>query len=190
MQAVIRHPQICSHVYQRKQILTAPHSQRLLGHSSCVLRGPCAPAILVSLFSLILRHKLFFQCSLFCLCSVLCLYSSYLHNIIYILPPKKKKKKWFAVLRHYAIRLYCCAAFTPRVLHFINPRRACAARVTVVVLCVCLSVCLFVCLSASILALQATRRLMSDTSSFSATRAGRKNNVAILLKRLRSRDMA
>ena len=27
----------------------------------------------------------------------------------------------------------------------INPRRACAARVTVVVLCVCLSVCLFVC---------------------------------------------
>ena len=28
----------------------------------------------------------------------------------------------------------------------INPRRACAARVTVVGLCVCLSVCLFVCL--------------------------------------------
>ena len=26
----------------------------------------------------------------------------------------------------------------------VNPRRACAARVTVVVLCVCLSVCLFV----------------------------------------------
>ena len=36
---------------------------------------------------------------------------------------------------------------------------------------VCLSVCLFVCLSATILALQATRRLMSDTNSFSATRA-------------------
>ena len=49
----------------------------------------------------------------------------------------------------------------------INPRRACAARVTVVVLCVCL----FVCLSTTILALQATRRLMSDTNSFSATRA-------------------
>ena len=45
---------------------------------------------------------------------------------------------------------------------FINPRRACAARVTVVVLCVCL----FVCLSATILALQATRRVMSDTNSF------------------------
>ena len=28
----------------------------------------------------------------------------------------------------------------------INPRRACAARVTVVVLCVCLSVCLCICL--------------------------------------------
>ena len=47
----------------------------------------------------------------------------------------------------------------------VNPRRACAARVTVV------SVCLFVCLSTTILALQATRRLMSDTNSFSATRA-------------------
>ena len=51
------------------------------------------------------------------------------------------------------------------------------------------SVCLFVCLSATILALQAMRRLMSDTNSFSATK-GKKNNVAILLKRLRSRDMA
>ena len=45
----------------------------------------------------------------------------------------------------------------------INPRCACAAKVTVVVLCVCVS--------ATILALQATRRLMSDTNSFSATRA-------------------
>ena len=48
----------------------------------------------------------------------------------------------------------------------INPRRACAARVTVVVLCVCVSVCV----STTILGLQATRRLMSDTNSFSATR--------------------
>ena len=45
----------------------------------------------------------------------------------------------------------------------VNPRRACAARVTVVVLCVCVST--------TILGLQATRRLMSDTNSFSATRA-------------------
>ena len=38
--------------------------------------------------------------------------------------------------------------FLPRVctlVLFINPRRACAARVTVVVLCVCLSVCMYVC---------------------------------------------
>ena len=68
----------------------------------------------------------------------------------------------------------------------INPRRACAARVTVVVLCVSL----FVCLSTTILVLQATRRLMSDTNSFSATRAWKLMCMAILLKRLRSRDMA
>ena len=49
----------------------------------------------------------------------------------------------------------------------INPRRACAARVAVVVLCV--SVCL------TILGLQATRRLMSDTNIFSATRARKIN---------------
>ena len=51
MQAVIRHPQICNHVYKRKQILKAPRSQRLLGHSPRVRRGPCAPGILVPLFS-------------------------------------------------------------------------------------------------------------------------------------------
>ena len=53
------------------------------------------------------------------------------------------------------------------IIMIINSRRACAARVTVVVLCVCLCVCL----SATILALHATRRLMNDTNSFSATRA-------------------
>ena len=52
----------------------------------------------------------------------------------------------------------------------INPRRACAARVIVVVLCVCLSVCL----STTMLALQTTRRLMNDTNSFSTTRARKK----------------
>ena len=50
---------------------------------------------------------------------------------------------------------------------FINPRRACAARVTVVGLSVCLSVCV----STLILALQATRRPISDTSGFRTTRA-------------------
>ena len=54
----------------------------------------------------------------------------------------------------------------------INPRRACAARVTVVVLCVCLSVCL----STTILALQATRRLMSDTSLVPRPICGRRKN--------------
>ena len=53
--------------------------------------------------------------------------------------------------------------------YLINPRRACAARVTVVVLSVRQSVRLSVC-AHSILGLQATRRLMSDTNSFSATR--------------------
>ena len=48
---------------------------------------------------------------------------------------------------------------------FINPRRACAARVTVVCLCVRLST--------TILAPRDTRRLMSDTNRFSATRAGK-----------------
>ena len=45
----------------------------------------------------------------------------------------------------------------------INPRRALTARVTVFGLCVCVST--------TILGIQATRRLMSDTNSFSATRA-------------------
>ena len=62
----------------------------------------------------------------------------------------------------------------------INPRRACAARVTVVVLCVCLSD-------------------YSRTTSYEAAyepyqhlqcHKGTKNKLMILLKRLRSRDMA
>ena len=41
-----------------------------------------------------------------------------------------------------------CSQIAPRVctlVLFINPRRACAARVTVVVLCVCMYVCMCVC---------------------------------------------
>ena len=53
------------------------------------------------------------------------------------------------------------------VIFVINPRRACAARVAVVVLCDCL----YFCVSPTILALQATRRLMSDTNNVCATRA-------------------
>ena len=51
----------------------------------------------------------------------------------------------------------------------INPRRACAARVTVVGLFVCVCVCVCVCVSTLILELQATRRPISDTSGFSTT---------------------
>ena len=53
----------------------------------------------------------------------------------------------------------------------ITPRRACAARVTVYSRSACLFVCLSVYRTTTILALQATRRLMSDTNSFSATTA-------------------
>ena len=53
----------------------------------------------------------------------------------------------------------------------INPRRACAARVTVLGLCVCVSVCLCVCLSPLILALQGSSRLISDTNGSSTTKA-------------------
>ena len=52
-----------------------------------------------------------------------------------------------------------------------NPRRACAARVTVLGLCLCVSVCL----STLILALQARKRLMSDTNIFSDTSAQKVN---------------
>ena len=75
---------------------------------------------------------------------------------------------------------YIAYVASPALAHvLINPRRACAARVTVVVLCVCPSVCpsvrLSVCLSTTILGLQATRRLMSDTNIFSATRVRKLN---------------
>ena len=53
---------------------------------------------------------------------------------------------------------------TVYIVRVINPRRAYAARVTVLGLSVCLSVCL----SVSILALQATMQLMSDTNSLVA----------------------
>ena len=67
-----------------------------------------------------------------------------------------------------------CMRSSPKVctlVLFVNSRRACAARVTVVVLSVCLSVC--VCVSTLILAIQATRRPISDTSGFRTTQAGK-----------------
>ena len=53
----------------------------------------------------------------------------------------------------------------------INPRRACAARVTVLGLSFRPSVCLSVCLFPRFLPLRATRRPKSDTNGFSTTLA-------------------
>ena len=47
---------------------------------------------------------------------------------------------------------------------FINPRRACAEKITVVVSCVCVCVCVSVCLSAhAILIVRATKSITKDT---------------------------
>ena len=58
-----------------------------------------------------------------------------------------------------------CIVWLCAVGHF--PAESAHAHCSIFGLCVCP----FVCLSTTILALQATRRLMSDTNSFSATRA-------------------
>ena len=65
-----------------------------------------------------------------------------------------------------------------QLLLLLNPRHACAARVTVLGLCVSVCVCVCVCVYVwtTILALQATRRLFSDTNGLGATRA-RKNMI-------------
>ena len=70
----------------------------------------------------------------------------------------------------------------------INPRRACAARVTVVGLCVCLSVCL--CLSVDDYSRTTGYEAAYERYQQLQCYKGMKINVAILLKRLRSRDMA
>ena len=71
--------------------------------------------------------------------------------------------------------------------HIINPRRACAARVTVVGLCVSLSgVFLSVDDYSPTTGYEAAYERYQQLQSYK----GMKNNVAILLKRLRSRDMA
>ena len=67
----------------------------------------------------------------------------------------------------------------------VNPRRACAARVTVVVLC-CVSVCLWVYDYSRTTDYEAAYELYQQSQCYK----GKKTNVAILLKRLRSRDTA
>ena len=61
--------------------------------------------------------------------------------------------------------LFCSAClFTFTVYNtFINPRRACAERVTVVVLCVCVYVCMYVCVCLSAHAILAVRVIKSVT---------------------------
>ena len=74
----------------------------------------------------------------------------------------------------------------PVVSWLVKPRRACAARVTVVVLCVCVSVCLCVYDYSRTTGYEAAYELYQQLQCYK----GRKNNVAILLKPLRSEDMA
>ena len=68
----------------------------------------------------------------------------------------------------------------------INPPRACAARFTVVGLCVCLSVCLFVDDYSRTTGYEAAYERYQQLQCYK----GMIYNVAILLKRLRSRDIA
>ena len=84
-------------------------------------------------------------------------------------PLKDKHRYWFGALLLTRVAILLISELIPcnNFGIVIYPWRACAARVTVLGLSVCLSVCL----STTILALQGTRRLMSDTNSFSATRA-------------------
>ena len=79
---------------------------------------------------------------------------------------------------------------SPLISVVINPRRACAARVTVVVLCVCLFVCLSVCLSVYDYSRTTGYEAAYERYQQLQCYKGKKNNVGILLKRLRSRDMA
>ena len=74
---------------------------------------------------------------------------------------KNKKPKWRFLLR----AAHTETALLWRCYTLINPRRACAERVTVVVscVCVCLSVSLYVCLSErAILAVHAIRSITKD----------------------------
>ena len=78
-----------------------------------------------------------------------------------------------------------CILLVIIILTVVNPRRACAARVTVVVLSVRLSVCLCVRTKSRTTGYEAAYEQYQQLQCYK----GRKNNVAILLKRLRSRDI-
>ena len=69
------------------------------------------------------------------------------------------------------------------IIAIINPRRACAARVTVVVLCVCVCVCVYD--YSRTTGYEAAYERYQQLQCYKG-----KKIVAILLKRLRSRDIA
>ena len=75
------------------------------------------------------------------------------------------------------------------ILPLINPRRACAARVTVVVLCVCPSVRPSVCLFVHDYSRTTGYEAAYERYQHLQCHKGTKNKLAILLKRLRSRDI-
>ena len=93
---------------------------------------------------------------------------------------------------NYSITVTVANAAGSAVSHpiLINPRRACAARVTVVGLCVRLSVCLSVCLFVDDYSRTTGYEVAYERYQQLQCYKGMKKYVAILLKRLRSRDMA
>ena len=86
--------------------------------------------------------------------------------------------------------LCTCIMQCTSVVTIINPRRACAARVIEVGLCVCLFVCLSVCLFVDDYSRTTGYEAAYERYQQLQCYKGMKSNVAILLKRLRSRDMA
>ena len=99
---------------------------------------------------------------------------------------------------HFSMRISrvrACVFLDTRMIHrrgfstlvlFINPRRACAARVTVVVMSVCQSVCLSVCLSVTPLERLFVLKTLSHTQR--ATKV--KKFVGFSLKMLRCKARA
>ena len=62
-----------------------------------------------------------------------------------VLCAKRSHNEFLQSLLNFSVILRTCYSDIRHKL-FINPRRACAARVTVVVLCVCMYVCVYVCM--------------------------------------------
>ena len=76
-------------------------------------------------------------------------------------------------LQSHCVYLLTHSLHAPQGCGIFNPRHACAARVTVLSLCVCLCVCVCVCVRVCLfprsLPLRTTRRPRSNTDGFGAT---------------------